>query len=60
MINYILSIQNNGGHNYVLEGVQAEDLSLANLTAAEWNTVVADAGGVADQLRALGNTDFLL
>ncbi|WP_168206347.1 hypothetical protein [Labrenzia sp. PHM005] len=55
-----ITVQNNGGHTYVLENIQAEDLSLANLTAADWNTVVSDAGGVADQLRALGNTDFLL
>ena len=55
-----ITVENNGGHSYILEGVQAEDLSLANLTANSWNSVVTDAGGIADQLQALGNTDFLL
>ncbi|WP_421984118.1 hypothetical protein [Roseibium sp.] len=54
-----ITVENNGGHSLLLEGVQAEDLSLANLTAAGWNTVVTDPGGVADQLESLGNTDLL-
>ncbi|WP_434050877.1 MAG: hypothetical protein RDA78_16305 [Roseibium sp.] len=54
-----ITVENNGGHSLLLEGVQAEDLSLANLRAAGWNTVVTDAGGVADQLESLGNSDLL-
>ena len=45
---------------YLLEGLQAEDLSIANLTAANWNAVITDTGGIADQLAALGNADLLM
>jgi hypothetical protein len=54
-----ISVANNGGHSYLLEGLQAEDLAIANLAAADWNSVITDAGGVGDQLEALGNTDLL-
>ncbi|WP_306142981.1 hypothetical protein [Roseibium sp. MMSF_3412] len=54
-----ITVENNGGHSLLLEGVQAEDLSAANLTAADWNTVVTDPGGVADQLESLGNSELL-
>lgn len=56
----LIAVQNNGGHGYLLQNLQAEDLSIANLTAANWNPVVTDAGGIADQLEALGNGDLLL
>lgn len=49
-----ITVKNNGGRAYLLRDVQAEDLSLANLTAAHWNPVVTQTGGIADQLRALG------
>lgn len=54
-----ITVENNGGHSLLLEGVQAEDLSLSNLRAAGWNTVITDAGGVADQLESLGNSDLI-
>lgn len=57
--NLEVTVANNGGHRYVFEGLQAEDLSLANLTAAKWNPVVTEVGGVAEQLEALGNSDVL-
>ncbi|WP_090302281.1 hypothetical protein [Ensifer sp. YR511] len=49
-----ITVKNNGGSGYLLKGVQAEDLSAANLTAPDWNPVVTQSGGIADQLRALG------
>lgn len=54
-----ITVENNGGHSLLLEGVQAEELSASNLTAADWNTVVTDPGGVADQLESLGNSELL-
>lgn len=54
-----ITVENNGGHSLLLEGLQAEDLSIANLAAADWNQVVTDTGGVLDQLEALGNNDVL-
>jgi len=56
----VFEVLNNGGHAYVLEGVQAEDLSAANFTAADWNTVLESPNGVFDQLVMLGNQDILL
>jgi len=56
----LITVENNGGHGYLLEGLQAEDLSIANLTAANWNSVVTDSGGIADQLASLGNADLLM
>ncbi|WP_299473499.1 hypothetical protein [uncultured Roseibium sp.] len=55
-----ISVNNNGGHAYVLEGIQAEDLSIANLTAANWNSVISEAGGVTEQLESLGAADQLI
>ena len=51
---------NNGGHVYVLEGIQAEDLTAANLTTPDWNGVLHDENGVFDQLAALGNQGLYL
>ena len=42
----------NGGHTYVIENVQAEDLTVANLSAPTWNDDVLN--GVVTQLTALG------
>jgi len=55
----IVSVLNNGGHAYRIEGVQADDLSLENLEAASWNGVVSVTGGIADQLAGLGNQDLI-
>jgi len=56
----VIEILNNGGHKYVLEDIQAEDLSSANLTAASYNNVVDANGGVIDQLTLLGYDDPLM
>ena len=56
----VLEVLNNGGHVYVLEGIQAEDLTAANLTAPDWNGVLHDENGVFDQLAALGNQGLYL
>ena len=56
----VIEILNNGGHKYVLEDVQAEDLSSANLTAAAYNNVVDANGGVIDQLTLLGYDEPLI
>jgi len=50
----LIEITNNGGHIYVLENTQAEDLSVANITAGNWNGVLEDEEGVFDQLIGLG------
>lgn len=52
----IIEVLGNGGHTYVLESIQAEDLSLANLEAPDWNENVLDQ--VVDQLEALGNENI--
>ncbi len=49
----------NGGHHYLVEDLQAEDLDQANFAAPSWNSVLTAPGGVYDQLAAPGNdTDF--
>jgi len=58
--NLVFEVVNNGGHVYVLEGVQAEDLSAANFTAPTWNGVLEAPNGVFDQLAALGYHDLLV
>jgi len=51
-----IEVLGNGGHTYVIENVQAEDLMLANLAAADWNeAVLEDPNGVIEQLGILGN-----
>jgi len=51
-----IEVVGNGGHTYVIESVQAEDLALENLAAASWNdAVLHDQNGVVDQLANLGN-----
>jgi len=53
-----VTVKNNGGSGYLLRGVRATDLSIsANTTAATWNPVLTQEGGVGDQLRALGSHD---
>ncbi|WP_421723385.1 hypothetical protein [Bauldia sp.] len=55
----LIEVLNNGGHVYVVEDVQAEDLTAANLSAPDWNSVLTASGGVYDQLTALGAEDLL-
>ncbi|MEO4041879.1 hypothetical protein AAFN47_09775 [Hoeflea sp. CAU 1731] len=52
----MIEVIGNGGHTYVLENIQAEDLSLANLEAPDWNENVLEQ--VVDQLEALGNDNI--
>ena len=55
----LIEVVGNGGHTYVIENVQAENLTLANLAAPDWNDGVLDEpGGVVDQLIALGYDDI--
>ncbi|WP_346908037.1 hypothetical protein [uncultured Roseibium sp.] len=54
-----IEVLGNGGHTYIIEDVQAEDLSLENLAAASWNDgVLNDQDGVIDQLEVLGNDEI--
>ena len=55
----IINVLNNGGHRYVLEDVQAEDLTAANLAAAPSNNAIDANGGVVDQLTVLGFDDTI-
>jgi hypothetical protein len=50
-----ISVNNSGGSGYLLQGVSAADLSVPdNVTAAFGNPVITEPGGIADQLRKLG------
>ncbi len=40
--NLVFEVLGNGGDFTVIQGVQAEDLSAANLTAPDWNTILDD------------------
>ncbi|WP_282610502.1 1,4-beta-glucanase [Pelagibius sp. Alg239-R121] len=55
----VIEVLDNGGHNYTLKDVQAEDLSAANLEAAPYNDVIKADGGVIDQLAPLGFDDMV-
>lgn len=52
-----IEVLNNGGQTYVFENIQAEDLTLANLSVPYWNEDVLDE--VVEQLATLGNYDIL-
>jgi hypothetical protein len=55
----LIEVVGNGGHAYVIENVQAEDLTLANLSAAHWNDAILEGpDGVIAQLQNLGNDDI--
>lgn len=49
----LIEVLDNGGHVYRFDGIQAEDLTRANVDAAAFNGVIDADGGVADQLVAL-------
>ena len=57
--NLVFEILDNGGHTYVVEGIQAEDLTAANLSAPNWSSVLTEHGGIYDQLVALGADDLI-
>ena len=54
-----IEVLNNGGHKYILQNVKAEDLTLSNLSAPDWNDDVLNGrDGVIDQLSVLGNEEL--
>ncbi|PHQ71641.1 MAG: hypothetical protein COB93_02835 [Sneathiella sp.] len=55
----MIEVLDNGGHTYVIENTQAENLTADNFIAAGWNYgVLEDEDGVFDQLISLGSQDF--
>ncbi len=52
--NLYFEVADNGGNSTALVGIQAEDLSMANLTAAGWNDVLSSSSDLMDQLINLG------
>jgi len=50
----VFEVIGNGGHTVTLEGIQAEDLDLSNLTADDWNTITEAQSALTLQLEALG------
>jgi len=56
----LIEVVGNGGHSYLLEDVQAEDLRAANLAAGPYSDALSGDGGVLHQLVALGHDDWLL
>jgi hypothetical protein len=52
--NLYFEVANNGGNSTALVGIQAEDVSMANLTAAGWNDVLSSSSNLMDQLTNLG------
>lgn len=57
--NLLLEVLDNGGHTYVIENVQAEDLTADNFIAPSWNYgALEDEDGIYNQLIGLGAQDF--
>lgn len=57
--NLLLEVLDNGGHTYIFENVQAEDLTAINFTAPSWNYgALEDEDGIYNQLIGLGAQDF--
>jgi len=57
--NLHIEVLENGGHKYILEDIQAEDLTIANLSAPHWNhDVLHGSDGVIEKLAVLGNDDL--
>ncbi|WP_372572754.1 hypothetical protein [Ruegeria jejuensis] len=50
----VIEILGNGGNLTTLQGVQAEDLTLSNLTADNWNSVDDPGSALLAQLQSLG------
>ncbi|MEM1361385.1 MAG: hypothetical protein AAGF94_06660 [Pseudomonadota bacterium] len=53
----VIEVLNNGGDFTVLAGLQAEDLSSANLTAPGWSDILDANSALMQQLTALGYDD---
>ncbi len=47
-----ISVRDNGGSGYLLEGVRAADLPVSSVTSASWNP---DLSRIGDRLRGLGS-----
>ncbi len=52
--NLYFEVVGNGGNSTALMGIQAEDLSMSNLTALGWNTVLSSDSDLMVQLTSLG------
>ncbi len=52
--NLYFEVLGNGGNSTALVGIQAEDLSMSNLTAPGWNTVLSSDSELIVQLTGLG------
>ncbi len=52
----VFEVVGNGGHTVTLRDVQAEDLSLSNLTADDWNMITEADSALVAELEALGMT----
>jgi hypothetical protein len=50
----VFEVVGNGGHTVTLQDIQAEDLSLGNLTADDWNSIDEANSALVGQLEALG------
>ena len=50
----VFEVANNGGHKIVVRDTQAEDLTLANLTADDWNPIADSDSAMVESLLDLG------
>ncbi|WP_170410245.1 hypothetical protein [Ruegeria atlantica] len=50
----VFEVVENGGHTVTLQGIQAEDLNLGNLTADDWNSIDEANSALVNQLEAFG------
>lgn len=57
--NLVLEVTGNGGHKITVQDTQAEDLTLANFIADDWNTVLDNESGVVNSLSTLGMDVFV-
>ncbi len=51
---FVIEVLNNGGHSYIVQGIQAEDLSEKNFAADTNNTLLADDSAFFTMLGPLG------
>ncbi|MGH1349747.1 MAG: glycoside hydrolase family 18 protein [Methyloligellaceae bacterium] len=57
----LITVIDNGEHSYLFKGLQAEDLTIDNITATSWNhSVIGSDKGVAEQLSDLGALDMIV
>jgi hypothetical protein len=50
----LIEVLNNGGRSLQFDGIQAEDLSMQNLTANDWNQILDPTSALVLQLQDLG------